>query len=301
MDIWSVALSAVLALGVACAVWGIGIERFLFTVIQEPQQLEVLPRGARPIRVLHISDIHMAPWQKRKQRWLQNLQAQDFDLVINTGDNLGHPNGVAPVIDALAPVLKKPGAFVNGSNDYYAAKARNPFTYLSGPSKRESDKKLDTPALLNAFEKSGWLNLNNAAGVLEICGTKIRLVGVDDPHEFLDDVESISKNAIVGSDELLIGVAHAPYLKIVNAMNDAGVKVLFAGHTHGGQVCVPGYGALVTNCDLPTKAAKGLSSWSRAGKQMWLNVCAGLGHSIYAPVRFACKPEVRIVELVAKN
>jgi predicted MPP superfamily phosphohydrolase len=84
-------------------------------------------------------------------------------------------------------------------------------------------------------------------------------------------------------------------------MGEAGVDVLFAGHTHGGQVCVPGFGALVTNCDLPRKNAKGLSSWEVAGKTLILNVVAGLGHSIYAPVRFACRPEVRLLTLLPKS
>jgi len=74
-----------------------------------------------------------------------------------------------------------------------------------------------------------------------------------------------------------------------------------AGHTHGGQVCVPGYGALVTNCDLPTKQAKGLSRQAANGREFWLNVVAGLGTSIYAPVRFFCRPEVRVLNLVARD
>jgi predicted MPP superfamily phosphohydrolase len=121
-------------------------------------------------------------------------------------------------------------------------------------------------------------------------------------HDGLADLSSIERTkAELGSVDLHIGVSHAPYLDAINAFNDAEIPVLFAGHTHGGQVCIPGYGAIVTNCDLPSKAARGLSSWSRNGHQLWLNVCAGLGHSIYAPVRFACRPEVRVVTLVAKS
>ena len=302
MDFWSAAFTALVILGVICAIWGIGIERYLFTIRVEPQTIAILKPGSKSIRVLHISDIHMAPWQKRKQRFIAGLANMDVDLVIDTGDNLGHSRGISPVLDALGGLLSKPGVFVNGSNDYYAPKPRNPFTYLFHPSKRESEVQLDTDQLLEGFESAGWLNLNNRGDALAVNGSKLRFVGVDDPHENLDDISSIVLNAKKQStDEILIGVAHAPYLKIINAFAAADVGVLFAGHTHGGQVCIPGYGALVTNCDLPTKAAKGLSVFSHSGKQIWLNVCAGLGHSIFAPVRFACRPEVRIIELVAAD
>ena len=68
-----------------------------------------------------------------------------------------------------------------------------------------------------------------------------------------------------------------------------GFDLLLAGHTHGGQVCVPGFGALVTNCGLPRSMAKGLHRWP--GSDAWLHVSAGLGTHPTAPVRFACRPE----------
>jgi predicted MPP superfamily phosphohydrolase len=77
-----------------------------------------------------------------------------------------------------------------------------------------------------------------------------------------------------------------------------GASLIFAGHTHGGQVCLPGYGALVTNCDIPRRQAKGLSIWRHAFRSAYLNVSAGLGTSIYAPFRFACPPEATLLTLV---
>lgn len=294
-----------LGLGLLAGFWGIGIERHLRVIRYEQQNIDVLPVGSQPIRVLHISDFHLAPWQKRKLAWIARLGNLDIDLVVDTGDNLGHSKAIAPTLAALSSLGAKPGVFVNGSNDYYAPKARNPFSYLAAPSERQSQVKLDTKTLTDGFESWGWLNLNNSAGILTINGTRIGFVGIDDFHDGLSDLPSIAKNKaalqVQTDPQVFIGVTHAPYLAVIDAMNDSQVSVLFGGHTHGGQVCIPGYGAIVTNCDLPTKAAKGLSSWSRAGNQLWLNVCAGLGHSIFAPVRFACRPEVRVVILVAKE
>ena len=95
-----------------------------------------------------------------------------------------------------------------------------------------------------------------------------------------------------------VGVAHAPYQRVLNSFVNHGAQLMLAGHTHGGQVCLPGFGALVTNCDIPRDQAKGLSVWRHGLRSAFLNVSAGLGTSIYAPVRFACPPEATLLTLV---
>jgi predicted MPP superfamily phosphohydrolase len=292
-------LLALVALGILAAIWGIGIERFLFVVRRE--NIKVLPANSKPITVLHIGDIHLAPWQKRKAKFVHSLAQLKPDLVINTGDNLGHADAIGPVLTALAPVMQIPGVFVNGSNDYYAPVLRNPLGYLLKPSERSEGPVLDTARLIGGFRSAGWLNLNNREGQITINGVRLGFIGVDDAHDELDNLTSISSqvNSLSGSD-LIIGVSHAPYLRVLEAMGTAGASVIFAGHTHGGQVCLPGIGALTTNCDLPTKYAKGISAWRFAGRDVILNVVAGLGHSIYAPVRFFCRPEVRIITLLPR-
>ena len=95
-----IALGAVGAAGAAAAVWGIGIERYLFTVREATAS--ALAPGSAPLRVLHISDAHMAPWQHRKQDWLASLAQLKPDLIINTGDNLGHRDGLTGIRRALS-------------------------------------------------------------------------------------------------------------------------------------------------------------------------------------------------------
>jgi predicted MPP superfamily phosphohydrolase len=291
---------AILAAGLACAIWGIAIERYLFVIRRET--VKVLPPNSTPITVLHIGDIHLAPWQKRKAAFVHSLGALKPDLVINTGDNLGHPDAIGPVLTALAPLMERPGVFVNGSNDYYAPVLRNPLGYLAKPSERSEGPVLDTARLVGGFQSAGWLNLNNRSGQVTINGLKLGFLGVDDAHDELDNLDSIpaQASAVAGSD-LVIGVSHAPYLRVLESMGTAGASMIYAGHTHGGQVCLPVVGALTTNCDLPAKYAKGLSAWRFASRDVMLNVVAGLGHSIYAPVRFFCRPEVRLITLVAKS
>ena len=83
-------------------------------------------------------------------------------------------------------------------------------------------------------------------------------------------------------------------------MTADGADLVLAGHTHGGQLCVPMVGALVTNCDLPRRYAKGLHRWSAAEQESWLHVSAGLGTSPYARVRFACPPEATLLTLAPR-
>ena len=296
-----------LYLGVAALaviIWATCIERFWFAI--KRSELKVLPIGSKDIVVLHISDIHMAPWQKYKQRWIRTLQAKtNPDLVINTGDNLGHAQGINPVLEALNPLIGVPGVFVNGSNDLYAPSRRNPLQYLLRPSDRHRENepaiKLDTESLNAGFNSLGWENLNNSAKSLSVNGIRINFFGTDDPHELRDDAAKAKAELIqLTKADLLVGITHAPYLRVLEDLSEA--DVVFAGHTHGGQVCWPFWGrALVTNCDLPTKFARGLHQVPLKRKNLWVNVSAGLGHSIYAPFRLACRPEVRVVTLKAKD
>lgn len=299
-----VALGAAGAVGAAAAIWGIGIERYLFTVREATAS--ALAPGSAPIRVLHISDAHMAPWQHRKQDWLASLAQLRPDLIVNTGDNLGHEDGLAGIRRAFEPFAGIPGVFVHGSNDVNGPAPRNPLRYFSGPSERHREPSvLDTAAMDRYFtEELGWTALNNAAVRLTIAGDPIDLLGVNDAHRNWDRLEvlpdAIAELGPRDAGTSLLGVTHAPYQRVLNGFVDLGADAIFGGHTHGGQVCLPGFGALVANCDIPLKQAKGLSTWSHGDRTVPLNVSAGCGHSIYAPVRFACRPEATLLTLTSR-
>ncbi|GAA1465315.1 metallophosphoesterase [Microbacterium thalassium] len=296
-------LGTVGAVGAGAAIWGVGIERYLFTV--RHHALRMLPPGSQPVRVLHVSDAHMAPWQHRKQRWIAGLAALRPDLVINTGDNLGHERGLEGLREAFAPLRGIPGAFVHGSNDHASPSPRNPLMYFSGPSKQVSSAEpLDTGAL-DAYlgDELGWLSLNNAVGSLEAAGVRFDLFGISDAHRGWDRLDLLPDPVAAmrsgSTAALTLGVTHAPYRRVLDEFTDLGADVIFAGHTHGGQVRIPGSrSALVANCDIPLDQARGLSAWTHDGRTAALNVSAGLGHSIYAPVRFGCRPEASLITLL---
>ncbi|WP_138444458.1 metallophosphoesterase [Sinomonas susongensis] len=288
--------------GAAAAAYG-WWEKDQFRLREET--VPVLPKGSSPIRVLHLSDIHFVPGQTKKAAWLAGLAELYPDLVVNTGDNLSHVDGVAPLLEALGPLLRFPGVFVPGSNDYYAPIARNPASYLLGPSNRRPlpDRvELDWRGLFGGFGAAGWISLTNRSQSVVFDGVRFDFSGVDDPHLKREQYADWPRGSSGHDREphVKVAVIHAPYQRVLDYFTDTGADLILAGHTHGGQICLPGYGALVSNCDLPTWRAKGLTKWEHAGNWASLNVSGGIGTSRFAPIRIACRPEAVLLTLTAR-
>jgi predicted MPP superfamily phosphohydrolase len=302
------AATAIAAVGAGGLVYASLVERNAFTLRRV--SLPVLPRGAAPLRVLHISDIHLVPRQARKIEWIRGLAALEPDLVVNTGDNLGDLQAVPAALRALEPLLAFPGVFVMGSNDYFAPTFKNPALYLTKSHARSSPSiPLPTADLVDGLARAGWADLTNARAALSIRGQALEFVGVDDAHLSYDRYAAVA-GPRDPSAALTVGVTHAPYRRVLDSMTADGAALVIAGHTHGGQLCLPFYGTLVTNCDLDRRRAKGVSRWwpgagatpssEAPADAAWLEVSAGLGTSPYAPVRFACRPEATLLTLKAK-
>ena len=291
--------------GAAGVGYAAGIEVRAFTVRQV--EIPVLPPGHRDMRVLHVSDLHVTPRQAHKLAWIESLGRLEPDLVVNTGDNLAHPDSVQPLLDAFGRLREVPGVFVFGSNDYFAPTMRNPVRYLLPDDGKRNTHMPQLPwkDLRAELVDSGWLDLTNTRGELTVNGSTIAFAGVDDPHLGYDDLSAVAGPAPREAD-LRVAVTHAPYLRVLDQFAADGYDVTLTGHTHGGQLCLPVVGALVTNCDLDTGRAKGLHrhpKHSRPGDpgSSWLHVSAGAGTSPYAPVRFCCRPEATLLTLTAQT
>lgn len=297
--------------------WGVHEARSRFTLRRHEM---AIPALGSPLRILHLSDLHLLPADRNRVRFIRSLVEHSPDLVVLTGDTMASPAGLATVAEALDELLGVPGVFVFGSNDYHAPRFRMPLAYLLAPSSRRGPalERLPAGELANLFEERGWLNLNNRRGRLTVRGVELTFVGVDDPHIGFDRFPA--DDGVTG--DLHVGVAHAPYTRILDEFLLDGCHLGFFGHTHGGQVCVPGYGPLVTNCDLPRWRGSGLQGWPglrpdgeaieprrllapipeelhfpTGAPSMWVNISAGLGQSPFAPFRFACPPEASLLRL----
>ena len=265
-------------------------------------EIPVLPPDAEPLRVLHVSDVHLTPGRHRLMSWIRSLDALAPDLVVNTGDSIAHAEAVQPLLDALGPLLDRPGVFVYGSNDIWAPIPHNPFRYFQGPSKHRRDvPELPWAELGSGLAAAGWLDMNNARGRIKAGNLDIEVGGVHDSHIKRDRYEQIA-GATDPAADLRLAVMHSPEPRIMDLFTADGYDLLLAGHTHGGQVCVPVVGALVTNCGIDRDRVSGLSRHPLQGSQdrPWLHVSAGLGTSPWAPVRFSCRPEASLLTLVPR-
>jgi predicted MPP superfamily phosphohydrolase len=292
---WARAALGITAAGAGTVAYASGIERRHWTLREAT--LPVLPPGTRPVRVLHLSDLHMTPGQRSKQRWVAQLAELEPDLVVDTGDNLAHAHAVPAVLAALDPLLALPGLFVWGSNDYYGPTFKNPARYLIPAwHKRVHGSKLPWRDLRAALIERGWQDATHARSTIDVGGVTIAVAGVDDPH-----IKRDRYDLIAGPPEpdvtLRLGLTHSPEPRILDAFAADGYDLVLAGHTHGGQLRLPGYGAIVTNCGIDRSRARGASRW---GAHMRLHVSAGLGTSPFAPARFCCPPEASLLTLVAR-
>jgi predicted MPP superfamily phosphohydrolase len=260
----------------------------------------VLAPGQRAWRILHLSDLHLCRRDRRLAAFVQGLADTHPDLVVSTGDNVAEARALPLLGEALAPLGRYPGVFVFGSNDFYRAHLKSPLAYFTGRRRPPRDEdRLPTAALRDLLQSFGWRSAEEQRFVVDVAGQPVEVRGTGDAHLDYDDY-----GAVAGPPDpaagLALGVTHAPYSRVLDAMAGDGVSLILAGHTHGGQVCLPGGGALTVNCDLDVRRAKGLSWWETGDRTAALHVSAGLGTSPYAPFRLFCRPEATLLILIPR-
>ena len=292
--------------GVAATTFGL-ISARRFSVRYET--LALLPTGQQPLRILHLGDMHLVAGDRGKAEFVRSLVELEPDFVINTGDNPGGLDAIDDVAVALAPLLDIPGVFVPGSNDYFGPRSANPLRYLRAPttleSSEEQHKIIDVRAMFANFTQPGqWRHLGNRSLRLPVRDDlTFDFAGTHDAHMRADAWPGfVTDEDETGTTEnLKIAVTHAPYRRVLDAAIADGADIVFAGHTHGGQVALPAYGAIVSNCDIPTGRASGLFAWRAAGQTGRVNITAGVGTSPTVPLRTFCTPEAVVIDLVAND
>ncbi len=299
------ARSAVAGLGASVATAGAGTlaygalyERNAYTLRR--LSIPTLPAGSRPLRVLHLSDLHVTARQRGKLAWLADLARLVPDLIALTGDVLCAEDARDPLLGALEPLYSFPGVFVPGNNDYFVPTLRSPHRYLRRAAPAEpTGVPLDWAGLAKDLAAaSGWIELTNTRAVLAVGGSRIDARGVDDARLRRDRPDLVAGAPEPGT-QLALGLSHTPEPRVLDAFTADGVGLILSGHTHGGQIRLPGIGALVSNCGLDRSRVRGLSRHVTAAGRSWLHVSPGLGTSPFAPVRLGCRPEATLLCLTA--
>lgn len=281
-----------LAVGAGLAAYAL-LEPYRFRL----QRLEVPVRGlGRPLSILHLADTHLTSENGALARFVARLPdviGTVPDLVLATGDMIDDNSGIDPITDSLRNIEARHGKYyVLGSHDYYQTKWKPPLKYFTGEHSTPKLRAADTARFERLLGEQGWTALTNTSERLSIGGAQVRIAGVDDPYLDRHDTRHIERGA---GDDLAIGLVHAPNVVSEWLLND--FDLVLAGHTHGGQVRLPYFGALVTNCSLPNALAMGLH---RIGSG-YLYVSPGLGQSRYSPIRFLARPTATLFELVPEE
>ena len=286
-------LGGLTAAGLGAAAWGYSeLTKFELKEYTLPLLPKGTLRGKPEFRLLHLSDLHMIPGQETKIAWVSALDALEPDLVINTGDNLSDQQAVPDTLRALGPLLARPGLFVFGTNDYWAPQPVNPFKYLLGKKREPSYVDLPWRGMRAAFLEHGWRDANQARHEFKVGNVRLAVAGVDDPHHDLDDYSEIAGPPNEDAD-LPLALLHAPEPRVLEKFADDGYQLSLSGHTHGGQICLPGSRALVTNCGIDRDRVQGLHDFG----PMKMHVSNGLGTSKFAPVRLFCRPSATLLKI----
>jgi predicted MPP superfamily phosphohydrolase len=283
--VWYV-IGAVVLAGVACIAYGVLIERTWFRLAR--YRLDILPTPASaPVTILHLSDLHFVPSDRRKARFISKLPRPDVTVV--TGDIIGEADAVPATVEALRPVRGRVASyFVLGSNDYYRPRPLNPVRYFFPKRKKRIGVPSSWRDLVAKLEADGWVHLKNRGTEFALDGTRVEVAGLDDPHIHRHDIRTAIRRE---PDRFGLAVVHSP--DPVAELAALGYDLIVAGHTHGGQIRLPIVGAIVTNSHMPRVLARGLSKVGGA----YVHVSPGLGTSKYAPFRFLCRPEATVLEL----
>jgi uncharacterized protein len=280
--------AAVAAVGALCVAYGVVVERRWFRL--QKYTVPLLPADAdRPLRVLHLSDLHLRRANRDQLRFLESLEPGDITVL--TGDLVGEPEAVETVVEALRPLRGRLASyFVLGSNDYFAPRVPRYYDYfVGGRSRGRAARPGRGRDLVRQLEADGWVHLRNARDVLDAGETRFEVLGMDDPHVYRHDMRVAERT---DSGAIGLAVVHSP--DPAPELAALGYALILAGHTHGGQVRFPFVGAVLTNSHMPNRLAAGLVRLPPA----MLHISPGMGTGKYAPFRFLCRPEATVLELV---
>jgi len=252
------------AIGLLCIAYGF-VEPYRLTVTHVSVSSAKLAKGTGPLRIVHISDLHSDPGPRLEERLPQVIGAEHPDLIVFTGDTINEPAGL-PVfkacltkIAAIAPTFVVKG---NWDTQYWQ----------------------DLPL----FDGTGVQELNGTSVNMKLRGVRVGIAGVG----VLSELRTDRALAGIPPDAFKIFLYHYPDL--MRALADRHVDLYLAGHTHGGQIALPFYGALMTLSSSGKKYEAGLFH----ERGTWLYVNRGIGMEGAVPrVRFWSPPEVTVIDV----
>jgi predicted MPP superfamily phosphohydrolase len=230
-------------------------------------QMPDYPSAFDGLTILHLSDLHADSSPGALECVLRLIAGVDYDICVMTGDYRGPVHGSCdPALHAMARLRDR----IRG--DAFAVLGNH-----------------DSLALASGLESIGFRLLLNESEALERAGQRIFIAGIDDAHYFgTADIPRARSSIPAGAFSILL--SHTP--EVFAEAAAAGFKLMLSGHTHGGQICLPGSIAVTLDSWVPRRIGAG--AWQHGGMHGYTS--KGVGTSI-VPVRFNCPPEITLHEL----
>jgi len=248
--------------------------------------------NGRHLTILHLSDFHFKGKERSKLRFLRKLQQEAVDLVFVTGDMIDDDTGIAVCVEALRGFNTRLGTFaIFGAHDHWDTHLLNVVLDLSIGGYRRG-RPNDFERLKRELKSAGIICLENQAWRLDLetdPAKDVWVVGVDDMFAGLSDFGKALADVPASASKILL--THT--VENPAELTARGFGVVFAGHSHGGQVRLPLLGAIITRSSLPRKYAWGAFAYDGAV----FHINNGLGTGKWTGFRFLCPPEATYVEL----
>jgi predicted MPP superfamily phosphohydrolase len=292
--------ASLLALAAGLFYWGLKVEtrryrletlRVITSSVVPAANADSASTAAAPVtrhlRILHLSDLHLHANDQEKVKFIRDITNDAYDLVLLSGDVFEFLDGLkfGPQLLSRKPRL---GAFaVLGNHDYYDYSIFNKTFGRLLRSRRHPRKRNDVNPHIISLEAGGFEVLVNEGIYLK--DENLFLVGIDYPGIDEAKLDEIVERAPEGA--LKLSLFHLPCQ--LEQMVRAGIHLGFGGHTHGGQVRLPGVGALITDSELPRHEASGIV---RRGDSVF-HVSRGLGADPRSNFRLFCPPAATVIEL----
>jgi hypothetical protein len=239
------------------------------------------------LKILHISDLHLSGNDDEKVDFIRSITDQDYDLVFLTGDVFEFLDGLkyGPKLLSRQPRL---GAYaVFGNHDYYDYSIYNKTLGRIFRQHRHPAVRNNVEPHRIALEAGGFKVLVNQSHY--IASENLFIAGIDYPGIKEAELEKLMQGAPVGA--LKLGLFHLP--RQLEMLSRAGLHLAFGGHTHGGQVRLPGLGAIITDSELPRQNASGMLEVGRTK----IHISRGLGADPRSNIRLFCPPAATLIEL----
>ncbi|MBI4532449.1 MAG: metallophosphoesterase [Candidatus Melainabacteria bacterium] len=240
-----------------------------------------------PLKVLHLSDLHLCYPEADKVKFIEMVTDKDYDLVALTGDIFEDYSGM---LYASSLLSRKPrlGAYaVLGNHDYYHYRLFHKTFGRIMKKYRHPPLRRDVKPMVKALEQAGYVVLRNEGqSHSDSC---VHVVGVDYPGAHPAQLRGLFSQ--VPPQWLRLLLFHMPIG--LESIASSGADLALGGHTHGGQICIPGVGPIITDSELPRHEASGLL-WRG---QTAFHISRGLGADPRTNLRFFCPPAATVLNV----